>query len=104
MDNDDDSSHLVNEMNKSKENIPPPVVAATFTHSILIESMSLLCVQFSQFSYLTLVHVDIVKEPVLAGEHDDEKQLLTKTEKDEQYGSSYLPGLSWVLAAYHYVL
>ena len=99
MDNDDDSSHLVDEMNKSEGNVPPPVVAATFTHSILIESMSLLDVQFSNFSCLILVPVDIVKEPVLTGEcNDDEKQLLTKSEKDEQYGSGYLPGLSWVIA------
>ncbi len=40
---------------------------------------------------------DIIKEPVLADEHDDEKQLLTKTEKDGKYGSGYVPGLSWVL-------
>lgn len=35
-----DSGHLVDQMNKSDGNIPSPVVAATFTHSILIESMS----------------------------------------------------------------
>jgi hypothetical protein len=40
---------------------------------------------------------DIIKEPVLADEHDDEKQLLTKTERDGKYGSGYVPGLSWVL-------
>lgn len=44
-----------------------------------------------------MAHVDIIKEPVLTDEHDDEKQLLTKNEKDGQYGSGYLPGLSWVL-------
>ena len=30
----------MDEMNKSEVGNPPPVVAATFTHSILIESMS----------------------------------------------------------------
>ena len=44
-----------------------------------------------------MVCVDIIREPVLTDEHDDEKQLLTKTENDGQYGSGYLPGLSWVL-------
>lgn len=43
-----------------------------------------------------MVCVDIIKEPVLTDERDDEKQLLTNTEKDRQYGSGYLPGLSWV--------
>ena len=40
VDSASDSSHLVDQMNKSDGNIPSPVVAATFTHSILIESMS----------------------------------------------------------------
>ena len=39
-----DSSHLVDQMNKHEGSAPPPVVAANFTHSILIESMSVLAV------------------------------------------------------------
>lgn len=85
----------MDEINKSEGNAPHPVVAATFTHSILIESM--LFLQFKLLLHLIVVCVDIIKEPVLTDEHDDEKQLLTKTEKDGQYGSGYLPGLSWVL-------
>jgi hypothetical protein len=40
VDSASDSSHLVDQMSKSDGNGPPPVVAATFTHSMLIESTS----------------------------------------------------------------
>ena len=48
-----DSSHLVDQVNKSDGNIPSPVIAATFTHSILIESMS--AITFLLFLHLIVI-------------------------------------------------
>lgn len=72
-----------------------PVIAATFTHSILVESASNFCVNII-FWWNWLIFSDIIKEPAITNGKDDEKQLLTKKEDDGKYSSNYLPGLSWV--------
>lgn len=47
---------------------------------------------------------DIVTKPdTMDQDNDSEKQLLTKNDKDDKYGSGYLPGLSWVCLYVHFL-